>query len=133
MKLLQDSSNDKASSASKSNLPRTAGKENELPTCSGDNPASTSNKSFETDDCDVSFLISKKNIRRSGGFDPSRPSWLTGLPDEVLVRIFGFLPKSSLSRCAQTCKKLRRVAYDETLWKRVDLGESFLLCFFQLI
>jgi F-box-like len=52
-----------------------------------------------------------------------------GLPDEVLVRIFSFLPKAALANCARTCKRLYNISFDESLWKRADLGEYFKLFF----
>ena len=59
---------------------------------------------------------------RKPGFDPSKPRWFEDLPDEVIVQIFSYLPKIVLSRCARTCKQFQRIAYDESLWKIVDLG-----------
>jgi len=73
------------------------------------------------------FKKSRRFFRTSGSYDPMRPSWLEDLPDEVIVRIFGFLTKSSLATCARTCKKFRRITEDEYLWKRVDLGNCNLV------
>ena len=135
MRLLQQPTSrvdDKQISPSKS-LQRISGKpeqEND-PTCSGDPPTQAAlspetepaDASLSPDLADISFLFRRKLIRRSGSdFDPSRPSWLAGLPDEVLVRIFNYLPKPSLLSCARTCKTLYRVSFDESLWKRMDLG-----------
>ena len=36
--------------------------------------------------------------------------------------IFRWLPKRELTRCAFVCRRFRRVACDEGLWTRVDLG-----------
>ncbi|CAG7833265.1 unnamed protein product [Allacma fusca] len=43
------------------------------------------------------------------------------LPDEMVLRVFKWLPKQALGRVAQTCKRLKRLSEDETLWRRVDL------------
>uniref|UniRef100_T1J5R1 F-box domain-containing protein n=1 Tax=Strigamia maritima TaxID=126957 RepID=T1J5R1_STRMM len=48
------------------------------------------------------------------------------IADEVMLNIFKWLPKSTLVRCAQVCKHWNRIAFDETLWRRVDLGGRIL-------
>ena len=46
--------------------------------------------------------------------------------DEVILMIFKYLPKYMLARCAQVCKKWKRLAFDECLWRRLDLGNKCL-------
>jgi hypothetical protein len=58
--------------------------------------------------------------------DSSKPCHFDKLPDEVIVQIFSNLSKYTLSRCAISCKRLRRISYDESLWRRVDLGNKSL-------
>ncbi|RZF40295.1 hypothetical protein LSTR_LSTR012598 [Laodelphax striatellus] len=55
-----------------------------------------------------------------------RPNLFAKLSDELLLHIFQFLPKKCVTECAQVCKQFRRVAYDESLWHRLDLsGRAF--------
>nr|CAD7266020.1 unnamed protein product [Timema shepardi] len=44
------------------------------------------------------------------------------LSDEMVLTIFRHMPKKSLVRCAFVCKRWRRIAYDESLWSRLDLS-----------
>ena len=45
------------------------------------------------------------------------------LSDEIVIKIFEFVPRTLLlNGCALTCKRLRNICYDDTLWKRIDLG-----------
>ena len=39
------------------------------------------------------------------------------LPDEVLLRIFSYLPRSSLLVCLLTCRRLNMIATDSSLCK----------------
>ncbi|KAK7867760.1 hypothetical protein R5R35_002260 [Gryllus longicercus] len=68
------------------------------------------------DDC---FLIRRK--LHHTGEDLSRK-----LSDELMLIIFRWLPKRSLVRCAFVCKRWRQIAYDESLWTRLDLGSGVL-------
>ncbi|XP_030852707.1 S-phase kinase-associated protein 2 [Strongylocentrotus purpuratus] len=44
------------------------------------------------------------------------------LSDEVILSVFRWLPKKSLTHSAKVCRRWRRLSYDEELWKRVDLS-----------
>ena len=46
---------------------------------------------------------------------------LTNLPDEVLLMIFSFLPKSDLVSLSQTCHGLKHVTRDPSLWTELSL------------
>ncbi|XP_022833206.1 S-phase kinase-associated protein 2 isoform X2 [Spodoptera litura] len=46
------------------------------------------------------------------------------LSDEMMLSIFNWLPKRSLAHCMVVCKRWYRVACDETLWVRMDLGNK---------
>jgi F-box and leucine-rich repeat protein 1 (S-phase kinase-associated protein 2) len=48
------------------------------------------------------------------------------LSDEMVLMIFRWLPKNMLVRCSLVCKRWRRIAYDEVLWTRMDLGSRTL-------
>ncbi|XP_065904347.1 uncharacterized protein [Dysidea avara] len=46
------------------------------------------------------------------------------LPDELLLKIFSFLPSSSLLTCFLTCKRLHVIAADPVLWKNIVLWKA---------
>jgi F-box domain. len=48
------------------------------------------------------------------------------LSDEMVLMIFRMLPKNMLVRCSLVCKRWQRIAYDEALWVKVDLGSKTL-------
>ncbi|XP_050360162.1 S-phase kinase-associated protein 2-like [Nymphalis io] len=48
------------------------------------------------------------------------------LPDELVLAVLRWLPKRALAHCALVCKRLYRLACDETLWQRLDLGNKTL-------
>ncbi|KAL4711765.1 hypothetical protein ACJJTC_004107 [Scirpophaga incertulas] len=48
------------------------------------------------------------------------------LSDEMILSVFRWLPKRTLTNCMLVCKRWHRVAYDETLWQRLDLGNKSL-------
>ncbi|XP_038069921.1 F-box only protein 15-like isoform X2 [Patiria miniata] len=41
------------------------------------------------------------------------------LPDEVLLKVFGFLPADSLVTCDCVCKRWHQLANDDSLWERL--------------
>ena len=51
---------------------------------------------------------------------PARPDPFCRQSDEIVLKIFGFLSKSQLVRCARVCRRWRQLAFDETLWRRMD-------------
>jgi F-box and leucine-rich repeat protein 1 (S-phase kinase-associated protein 2) len=54
----------------------------------------------------------------------SQPDPFQYLSDEILLHIFTFLPKKTLSRLAQVNERFCRVSQDESLWIRMDLGNK---------
>lgn len=44
------------------------------------------------------------------------------LSDEMVLSIFRWLPKRSLTRCSLVCKRWHQIASDEVLWTRFDLA-----------
>jgi F-box and leucine-rich repeat protein 1 (S-phase kinase-associated protein 2) len=44
------------------------------------------------------------------------------LSDEMVLQIFQWLPKKTLIRCTEVCTRFNRLACDEFLWIRMDLG-----------
>ena len=55
-----------------------------------------------------------------------RPCAFDILSDEVVLQILSYLSRGSLVTMARTCKRLRAISYDETLWARVDLANKWL-------
>ncbi|KAF4518512.1 hypothetical protein B566_EDAN009712, partial [Ephemera danica] len=49
------------------------------------------------------------------------------LSDEILLMIFRWLPKPTLCKVALVSKQWRQIAYDDTLWSRLDLGKRTLM------
>lgn len=48
--------------------------------------------------------------------------YFENLSDEILLQIFKWLPKKILLRCNLVSKQFCRVALDDSLWTRLDLG-----------
>lgn len=76
----------------------------------------TEKKSQEDDDGDF-FLCRRPKIEIVKGDDQFKK-----LSDEVVLSILRWLPKRSLINCAMVSKRFYRLAYDEALWTRMDLG-----------
>ena len=56
-------------------------------------------------------------------YNPHKPSPFNLLSDEMIVKIFEYIPRQTLvNGCVLTCRRLKNICYDEALWKRVDLG-----------
>ncbi|CAH1772553.1 unnamed protein product [Owenia fusiformis] len=49
------------------------------------------------------------------------------LSDEMVLSIFKWIPKSMLAKNARVCKRWNRLAFDESLWRRLDLANKVLL------
>ena len=52
-----------------------------------------------------------------GKFGGSLP--IETLPDETLLNLFKFLKFKDLGRCLQVSKRFRKMALDETFWKKI--------------
>uniref|UniRef100_A0A8C7ZHN0 S-phase kinase-associated protein 2 n=1 Tax=Oryzias sinensis TaxID=183150 RepID=A0A8C7ZHN0_9TELE len=64
------------------------------------------------------FVLARRPRRKKdfrGGI-----SW-DHLPDELLLRIYFYLPLQDLLRVSLVCKRWHRLAFDESLWQSVDL------------
>ena len=51
-------------------------------------------------------------------------SHLEKLPNEILLKIVDYLQIGDLLRCGQTCRKIRSVVYDKSLWKKVNFSSN---------
>ena len=54
-------------------------------------------------------------------------SHLERLPNEILLKIVDYLQVRDLLRCGQTCRKIRTVVQDESLWKKVNFSRNSLV------
>ncbi|XP_041816401.1 S-phase kinase-associated protein 2 isoform X2 [Chelmon rostratus] len=64
------------------------------------------------------FVLARRSRRKeeaTSGF-----SW-DHLPDELLLRILFYLPLQDLLRMSIVCKRWHRLAFDDSLWRSVDL------------
>lgn len=43
------------------------------------------------------------------------------IPEEVTLHIFKMLDKYTLTKCALVCSQWKRIAYDESLWKCLNI------------
>ncbi|XP_026325482.1 lysine-specific demethylase 2A-like [Hyposmocoma kahamanoa] len=67
-------------------------------------------------------LIISRRLQSS----PTGTDSFSALSDEMLLSVFRWLPKRALAHCMLVCKRWHRVACDETLWQRLDLGNKTL-------
>ncbi|XP_045508924.1 S-phase kinase-associated protein 2-like isoform X2 [Colias croceus] len=71
-------------------------------------------------------LEEQEILARKEKFEPSGADTFTLLSDEMILSVFKWLPKRTLAHCMTVCKRWYRVACDETLWQRLDLGNKTL-------
>uniref|UniRef100_A0A1E1XDG1 Putative s-phase kinase-associated protein 2 n=1 Tax=Amblyomma aureolatum TaxID=187763 RepID=A0A1E1XDG1_9ACAR len=68
------------------------------------------------------FTLHKRSKPESSdGKDP-----FMDLSDETILEVFKWLPKSVLISCGRVCRRWMRLAFDESLWRRLDLGKKHL-------
>jgi len=95
-------------------------------TCSDLNISAGTSSSFvdfdSSFDSTDSFIRYNRSRSRPGDRTVQLIDVFNTLSDEVVLNVFKWLPKSTLSRCSLVCKRWRRLVKDESLWKRVDLG-----------
>ncbi|XP_027234734.1 S-phase kinase-associated protein 2 isoform X2 [Penaeus vannamei] len=63
------------------------------------------------------FVYKRRRIDAIAGDDK-----FNRMSDELILAVFRWLPKFMLARCAQVCRRWKRLAFDESLWRRLDLG-----------
>ncbi|XP_045615439.1 S-phase kinase-associated protein 2 isoform X2 [Procambarus clarkii] len=79
-----------------------------------------SNGSFFSDDSvnvEEFFVYKRRRLDAIAGGDK-----FNRMSDELILGVFRWLPKFMLARCAQVSRRWKRLAFDETLWRRLDLG-----------
>ena len=67
----------------------------------------------------VYFLINQRQKN-----DVGRASF-EDLPDEIILKIFSYVNIKDLFRCMAVNKKMRAIASDKSLWKRIHLAGEF--------
>ena len=66
---------------------------------------------------DPTIILFKKMLRTDTGLDTA----VYDLPDTVILKVFSYLDEIQLCKVACVCANWRRIAYDSSLWTRVDL------------
>ncbi|XP_035524471.1 S-phase kinase-associated protein 2 [Morone saxatilis] len=64
------------------------------------------------------FVLARRSRRKK---EPTSGISWDQLPDELLLRILFYLPLQDLLRMSVVCKRWHRLAFDESLWRSVDL------------
>eukprot|EP00795_Rhopilema_esculentum_P000619 gene619-10313_t len=68
------------------------------------------------------FAIPAKYSTQGCNFgDESEYSFLDVIPDGVIIKILGFLSLKNLLAASRTCQRWRQLAFDMSLWARVDM------------
>ncbi|CAH3191367.1 unnamed protein product, partial [Porites evermanni] len=65
----------------------------------------------------------QENITAIQSYKPTTNYWIS-LSDEIILAIFQLLPKKTIVKCARVCKHWHRLAYDESLWRCVDMTKA---------
>ncbi|XP_050726078.1 S-phase kinase-associated protein 2-like [Eriocheir sinensis] len=63
------------------------------------------------------FVYKRRKTDIIGGDDK-----FNRMSDELILAVFRWLPKFMLARCAQVSRRWKRMAFDESLWRRLDVG-----------
>ncbi|XP_065309884.1 S-phase kinase-associated protein 2 isoform X2 [Dermacentor albipictus] len=68
------------------------------------------------------FTLHKRSKQdTSSGKDP-----FEDFSDETILEIFKWLPKPTLAICGRVCRRWMAIAFDESLWRRLDLSKKHL-------
>ncbi|XP_045136945.1 S-phase kinase-associated protein 2-like [Portunus trituberculatus] len=63
------------------------------------------------------FVYKRRKLDNFSGDDK-----FNRMSDELILAVLRWLPKFMLARCAQVSRRWKRLAFDESLWRRLDLG-----------
>ncbi|XP_058066992.1 S-phase kinase-associated protein 2 [Anopheles bellator] len=80
-------------------------------------------RNVETSLYEDKFFLYRKKPDKMWDNDP-----FACISDEMLLQIFKWLPKKTLLRCAEVCRRFNRVSKDDALWVRIDLSGCTLRC-----
>ena len=70
--------------------------------------------------------LAKKQLKTTSDIEVENCNF-QNLPDEILLKIVDYLHIGDLLRCGQTCRKIRAVVHDESLWKKVSFSSKTLV------
>ncbi|XP_045541230.1 S-phase kinase-associated protein 2 [Papilio machaon] len=82
---------------------------------------STGKKSYTPLGLEEELIINRRTKSEPTGCDT-----FSVLSDEMILSVFKWLPKRTLAHCMLVCKRWYRLACDESLWQRLDLGNKVL-------
>lgn len=69
-----------------------------------------------------SFCLVSPLIKFKSRCDLQQKDNFSSLSDELILSVFQWIPKRYLVKCALASRRFCRLAFDEMLWKRLDLG-----------
>ena len=69
----------------------------------------------------VPKLLDQYNSDEAISTEKTKTFELGNLPDEVTLKILGYLSMKELINCGQVAKRIRAISRDETLWRKVNL------------
>ena len=64
----------------------------------------------------------KRGLTFASPVYPSGPNHFDKLSDEIIIQIFKWLPKHILSKLGIVSKRFNRLSFDDSFWRRLDLG-----------
>lgn len=63
-------------------------------------------------------------VTASPAFRPHAPDWGSGLPHDLLLRIWALVPVASRVSCALVCRAWRKSLEDKAAWRVFDMSDS---------
>ena len=54
---------------------------------------------------------------------------LDDIPDEIILKILGYVDIITILRCAQVSKRINNICMEESLYHHIDFSKEFLLPF----
>ena len=67
-----------------------------------------------------------RSLARPRQRQPSGPNHFRNVSDELMIKMFKYLPKTTLAKVALTCRRFKQLTADKELWQRLDLGHKTL-------
>lgn len=85
--------------------------------CKNGNEAKTTTTSVERES--TSLRMSEKSL----GVNSTHDTTINAIPNEILLKIFSYLPFSDKLRAASVCKKWNAIVYDPLNWNMLRFSE----------
>lgn len=60
---------------------------------------------------------SEERLKKEADVIKPHLEWLTALPDELCIKVFGFLSKKQLHKVSMVCRHWYRLASDDSIWR----------------